>query len=65
MKQQVRPVVQRIVDQIHAPATIYNARLDYLGANALGRALYAPVFESREQPANSARASCSPKTAAS
>ena len=28
---------------------------DYLGANALGRALYAPVFESREQPANSAR----------
>ena len=30
-------------------------RLDYLGANALGRALYAPVFDSREQPANSAR----------
>ena len=28
---------------------------DYLAANALGRALYAPVFDSPEQPANSAR----------
>ena len=27
----------------------------YLAANALGRALYAPVFESPEQPANSGR----------
>jgi hypothetical protein len=34
---------------------VRNARLDYLGANALGRALYAPVFESCEQQANSAR----------
>jgi len=55
IKQRVRPVVQRILDQISAPATVRNARLDYLGANALGRALYAPVFDSREQPANSAR----------
>jgi transcriptional regulator with XRE-family HTH domain len=55
VKQKVRPVVQRILDQITAPATVRNARLDYVGANALGRALYAPVFESREQPTNSAR----------
>src|SRR3954465_8477712 len=55
VKQKIRPVVQRILDQIGAPATVRNARLDYLGANALGRALYAPVFDSREQPANSAR----------
>jgi len=55
VRQQIRPVVQRILDQITAPATVRNARLDYLGANALGRALYAPVFDSREQPANSAR----------
>jgi len=54
-KQHIRPVVQRILDQIAAPATVRNARLDYVGANALGRALYAPVFESREQPVNSAR----------
>jgi transcriptional regulator with XRE-family HTH domain len=55
VKQKIRPVVQRILDQISAPATVRNARLDYLGANALGRALYAPVFDSREQPPNSAR----------
>jgi transcriptional regulator with XRE-family HTH domain len=55
VKQKIRPVVQRILDQISAPATVRNARLDYLGANALGRALYAPVFDSREQPVNSAR----------
>jgi len=55
VKQKIRPVVQRILDQITAPATVRNDRLDYIGANALGRALYAPVFDSREQPANSSR----------
>lgn len=55
IKHRIRPEVQRILDQITAPVTVRNARLDYLGANALGRALYAPVFDSREQPANSAR----------
>jgi transcriptional regulator with XRE-family HTH domain len=55
VKHRIRPVVQRILDQIAAPATVRNARLDYLGANRLGRALYAPLFDSREQPANSAR----------
>ncbi len=53
--QQVRPVVQRIVDSIGSPATVSNMRGDYLTANALGRALYAPLFESREQPPNGAR----------
>lgn len=51
----VRPVVQRIVDAIAAPTIVRNERLDYLSANALGRALYAPVFDSRDQPPNSAR----------
>jgi transcriptional regulator with XRE-family HTH domain len=55
VKHRIRPVVQRILDQMAAPATVRNARLDYLGANPLGRALYAPLFDSREQPANSAR----------
>jgi transcriptional regulator with XRE-family HTH domain len=54
-QQRVRPVVQRIVDAMTTPAIVRNSRVDYLSANALGRALYAPVFESREQPANSAR----------
>ena len=53
--QRLRPVVQRIVDSIGAPATVSNARADYLYANALGRALYAPLFDSREQPPNAAR----------
>ena len=51
----IRPVVQRLLDQIEAPAIVSNVHGDYLAANALGRALYAPVFESPEQPANSGR----------
>ncbi|WP_028067844.1 helix-turn-helix transcriptional regulator [Solirubrobacter soli] len=53
--QRMRPVVQRIVDSMTAPAIVRNSRVDYLAANHLGRALYAPVFDSREQPPNSAR----------
>ncbi|MGO9752946.1 MAG: helix-turn-helix transcriptional regulator [Solirubrobacteraceae bacterium] len=55
VQQGVRPVVQRILDSINAPATVSNMRCDYLAANQLGRALYSPLFESREQPPNSAR----------
>lgn len=51
----IRPVVQQILDRIDAPAAVSNMRCDYLAANALGRALYAPLFESWEQPPNSAR----------
>ena len=54
-QQRVRPVVRQILDSINAPATVSNMRCDYLAANQLGRALYAPLFESREQPPNSAR----------
>jgi transcriptional regulator with XRE-family HTH domain len=54
-RKRIRPVVQRLLDQIEAAAIISNVQGDYLTANALGRALYAPVFESPEQPANSAR----------
>jgi hypothetical protein len=48
-------VVQRILDAIETPAILRNTRSDYLAANQLGRALYAPLFDSREQPPNSAR----------
>jgi transcriptional regulator with XRE-family HTH domain len=44
--QQVRPGVQSILDAITAPALVSNARMDYLAANRLGRALYAPLFDS-------------------
>ncbi|MDA0185089.1 helix-turn-helix transcriptional regulator [Solirubrobacter phytolaccae] len=55
MPQAMRPTVQRILDAMTSPAIVRNSRVDYLAANTLGRALYAPVFDSREQPANSAR----------
>jgi transcriptional regulator with XRE-family HTH domain len=55
VRTRVRPVVQRLLDQIDAPAIVSSVHGDYLAANALGRALYAPVFDSPEQPANSAR----------
>jgi transcriptional regulator with XRE-family HTH domain len=54
-KQPVRPVVQRIIDSMETPAVVRSTRGDYVAANQLGRALYAPLFDSREQPANSAR----------
>jgi hypothetical protein len=55
VQQRVRPVVQRVLDSMATPAIVRNAHVDYLAANPLGRALYAPLFDSREQPANSAR----------
>ncbi len=54
--QQVRPAVQRILDSMTTtPAYLRNGRMDILAANQLGRALYAPVFDSTAQPANHAR----------
>ena len=55
VRQRLRPVVHRILDSITAPAIVRNSRVDYLAANPTGRALYAPLFDSREQPPNSAR----------
>jgi len=54
-QQRVRPVLLRILESMSAPAIVRNSRVDYLTANDLGRALYAPLFQSRERPANSAR----------
>src|SRR4051794_7769914 len=55
----LRPAVQRIVDALDAPAFVRNSRLDVLGANALGRALYAPMYDSPAHapgtPVNTAR----------
>jgi transcriptional regulator with XRE-family HTH domain len=53
--QQVRPAAQRIMDAIDTPVTVTTARGDYLGGNALGRAVFARIFESREGPPNAAR----------
>jgi len=44
-KKQVRPAVQRILDQMPMPAYLRNGRFDVLAANELGRALYSPLYE--------------------
>jgi transcriptional regulator with XRE-family HTH domain len=56
----LRPVIQRVLDSLEgAPAFVRNGRLDVLGANVLGRALYSPLYDSPERvankPVNSAR----------
>jgi transcriptional regulator with XRE-family HTH domain len=54
--QKVRPGVQRVLDAITAaPAWVRNGRADFLAANHLGRALYAPIFDDPVQPPNTAR----------
>jgi transcriptional regulator with XRE-family HTH domain len=52
---QIRPGVQRLLDAISAPAMVRNGRMDILGANELGRALYSEMFASPDRPVNSAR----------
>jgi hypothetical protein len=51
----VRPSVQRVLDALAAPAWIRNGRADVVAANALGRALYAPLYDGPVRPANTAR----------
>jgi transcriptional regulator with XRE-family HTH domain len=52
----VRPAVQQMLDAMTTvPAFVRNARLDILGANRLGRALYSNHFDSPNQPTNTAR----------
>ena len=52
----VRPSVQRVLDAMTgAPAWVHNDRLDFLGANRLGYALYSEFFTDPVRPANSAR----------
>ncbi|MFE4539992.1 helix-turn-helix transcriptional regulator [Streptomyces scopuliridis] len=56
----VRPAILRLLDSMTGvPAYVRNGRFDILAANALGRALYAPVFDSplfaQRGPVNTAR----------
>ena len=53
--QKVRPLLQRLLDSISTPAWVRNSRGDFLAANALGYALYAPIFCDTTRPANAAR----------
>ncbi|BAX91499.1 transcriptional regulator [Mycobacterium shigaense] len=48
--------VQALLDSmVTAPAIVVNGQLDVVAANALGRALFAPVFAHAEQTPNAAR----------
>ncbi|MEU0029507.1 helix-turn-helix transcriptional regulator [Streptomyces sp. NPDC006335] len=56
----VRPTILRLLDSMaDVPAYVRNARFDILAANTLGRAMYAPVYDSplfaQRGPVNSAR----------
>ncbi|MFG2475079.1 helix-turn-helix domain-containing protein [Streptomyces fagopyri] len=52
----IRPTVQRVLDSMaDTPAFIRNGRLDILAVNLLGRALYAPLFDTAVEPVNIAR----------
>ena len=52
----VRPGVQRMIDALDGlPALVTNSRFDVLAANALGRALYAPVLSDPACGDNTAR----------
>lgn len=54
-KRTVRPSIEWMIDAMTgAAAFVVNGRQDILAANALGRAFYAPLFDSSE-PANMAR----------
>jgi transcriptional regulator with XRE-family HTH domain len=49
--QRIRPSVQRLLDAMTAaPALAQNGRLDILAANALGRALYASMYDDPAGP---------------
>jgi transcriptional regulator with XRE-family HTH domain len=55
-QQRIRPSVQHMLDaMVDVPAFVRNGRLDILGANSLGRALYAGQFDSPVRPPNTAR----------
>jgi transcriptional regulator with XRE-family HTH domain len=55
-RHEVRPAVQQMIDAMTGvPAFVRNGRLDILGANGLGRALYSEHFDGHAQPANTAR----------
>jgi hypothetical protein len=46
----VRSSVQRVLDNMAVPALVTNAQQDIVAANAIGRALYAPLFDTPGQP---------------
>jgi transcriptional regulator with XRE-family HTH domain len=53
---ELRPSIQRLLDSmVGIPAFVRNGRLDVLGINAMGRALYSLAYEQPAGPVNLAR----------
>lgn len=46
----VRESVRRVLDNLAVPAIVHNATQDLVAANLMGRALYAPHFDTQRQP---------------
>jgi transcriptional regulator with XRE-family HTH domain len=54
--QKLRPSIQRLLDSmVSIPAFVRNGRLDILGINSIGQALYSLAFEQPGRPVNLAR----------
>lgn len=52
----IRPELQRLLDALtEVPAFIVNKRLDIVGVNDLGRAVYSPMYDAFPHPVNTAR----------
>ncbi|MER7281945.1 hypothetical protein ABT369_46690 [Dactylosporangium sp. NPDC000244] len=52
----LRPPIQRILDSMTTtPAVVFSGRLDVIGTNTLGRALYEPMYADPVRPVNTAR----------
>ncbi|MDF1486991.1 helix-turn-helix transcriptional regulator [Tessaracoccus sp. HF-7] len=49
MPRRVRPAIQRLLDSFTTPAVVYDITQEIIASNMLGRALFAPLFES-ERP---------------
>ncbi len=53
---QVRPGVQQLIDTMdNVRVIVQNGRLDALATNTLGRALFSPMYDDQQSPANLAR----------
>ncbi len=54
--QRVRPSIQRLLDSMHGtPAVVVDGRLNIVAANALGRALFSPMYADADGDPSNAR----------
>jgi transcriptional regulator with XRE-family HTH domain len=54
-EQAFRPSLQRFIDSVAMPVWVRDRRMDFVAANAVGRALYSPLLEDPASLGNTAR----------